>query len=117
MISYGFYDSAVMGNPYSWKDTVVDCTEDKGEMLHLHIIFLILHAHQFGGLSNMCLQINNYPACIITKLDFPFCSAHAETAIFPVLIKFLLWVHSNIDVLERFHLRFCKLLFKVKKHS
>ena len=28
-----------------------------------------------------------------------------------------LWGYSNIDVLERLHLRFCKILLKVKKST
>ena len=48
--------------------------------------WIIPHAHQCGGLDNMCLQINNYPAGIITKLYFRKRSEHASTSILPGLL-------------------------------
>ena len=32
--------------------------------------FVIPHAHHRGGITNMRVQINNYPACIIMKSYF-----------------------------------------------
>ena len=49
---------------------------------------IIPHAHQCRDLGNMRLQINNYPACIITKLNFR--SALVPTSILSVGIKSIL---------------------------
>ena len=44
--------------------------------LHVYIMLLF-------GFNNICLQINKYQACIITKLYFRFHSAFASTSIRP----------------------------------